>query len=62
MDWKRLGLFALSELEQYAILLIRRSRKVTTDKVDLLATSLNLARAVPAPRHPFGMRIFGPGR
>ena len=40
MDWKRLFQFALlgsSELEQYAILLIRLSRKVTTDNVGLLA-------------------------
>ena len=40
MDWKRLVQFALlgsSELEQYAILLIRLSRKVTTDNVGLLA-------------------------
>jgi hypothetical protein len=39
MDWKRLVQFALlgsSELEQYAILLIRLSRKVTTDNVGLL--------------------------
>ena len=36
MDWKRLVQFALlgsSELEQSAILLIRLSRKVTTDNV-----------------------------
>ena len=40
MDWKRLVQFALlgsSELEQYAILLIRLSRKVTTGNVGLLA-------------------------
>ena len=40
MDWKRLVQFALlgsSELEQYAVPLIRLSRKVTTDNVGLLA-------------------------
>ena len=40
MDWKRLvqfGLLASSELEQYAILLIRLSRKATTGNVSLLA-------------------------
>ena len=43
MDWKRLVKFALlgsSELEQYAILLIRLSRNVTTDNVGLLAFPL----------------------
>ena len=46
MDWKRLVQFALlgsSELEQYAIPLIRLSRKVTTDKVGLLADFLTWA-------------------